>query len=173
MYTYVCYAYFVFLVFFLSFALIWEKLGHLPSWGQFGSPSPMDSGLSWSTHNSHGNSVSSIKKPPPGLANSLHSNPMRVGTIGSHLGRSNQSDAGISALHMGISGKGIPSYHAHSLPEYRNGSIPLYSSPVTMPTRTLPSHVTSHPDNEIVRLPTSSIDPSSFEHARGGNFGCL
>jgi hypothetical protein len=151
---------------------MWENVGHLPSWGQFGSPSPMDSSLSWSHHHSHGSSVSSMRKPPPAQANSLHSNPMRVGTIGSHLGRSNQSDASMSALHMGFSGKGIPSYHAHSLPEYRNGSIPIYSPPVPMSTRTLPSHTRT--ENEFVRLPTGSIEPPPmFEHTHRGKHNSM
>eukprot|EP00250_Pteridium_aquilinum_P017246 c23527_g1_i2 orf=613-3420(-) len=137
--------------------------GHLSSWGNFGSP--VENGHPRPVHHSLGTSVPSMTKSLPGLPVPSPSNHIRVGTIGSHLGRSNQMDAGLSSLPSGLGAHGVSSHHAHSLPEYSNGGMPFYNSPTPMPTRG-----TAHGplDSEGLRLPrANSSDVSLFEHAPG------
>lgn len=138
--------------------------GHLSSWGNFGSP--IENGPPRPLHHSLGTSVPSMTKSLPGLPVPSPSSHMRVGTIGSHLGRNNQIDAGLSSLPSGLGGQGVSSHHAHSLPEYSNGGMPFYSSPTPMPLRG-----TSHGPLDIEGLRLSranSSDVSLFEHAPGG-----
>ncbi|KAH7415067.1 hypothetical protein KP509_14G026200 [Ceratopteris richardii] len=134
--------------------------GHLSSWGNFGSP--VENGLSRPTQHNLG---SSFTKSLPGLPVPSASNHSRVGTIGSHLGRNSQMDADLSSLSVGLGGQGIPSHHAHSLPEFGNGGMPYYGSPAAMQVRG-----TTHGPlaSEGLRLPrANSSDVSLFEHAPG------
>ncbi|KAH7278183.1 hypothetical protein KP509_38G028500 [Ceratopteris richardii] len=133
--------------------------GHLSSWGSFGSP--VENSLSRSVHNSYG---SSLTKSLPGLPVPSASNNSRVGTIGSHLGRSNQMDTGLSGLFTNLSGHGVHPHHAHSLPEFSTHALPFYTSSTSVQTRGK-FHV---PLDSGVRLPkANSSDVSLFEHGPG------
>ncbi|MCO5614668.1 hypothetical protein L7F22_068952 [Adiantum nelumboides] len=133
--------------------------GHLSSWGSFGSP--VENGLSRPVHHSLGTSVT---KSLPGLPVPSPSSHGRIGTIGSHLGRNNHMDAGLSSVPSGLGGPGFPSNHAHSLPEFSNGGVPSYNSPTTLQMRGTHGPL----DSEGLRLPrANSSDVSLFEHAPG------
>jgi hypothetical protein len=62
-------------------------------------------------------------KPLNGASLPPHiSQPIRVGTIGSHVAQSNQMEAGHSLGHMGLSSHRLPP-HPHSLPEFGHGLV--------------------------------------------------
>lgn len=138
--------------------------GHPSSWGRFGSP--VDNGLSRTLHHSLGTLIPGLNKPLPGLPVNLPpSSSVRVGTIGSHLGRTNQVDASFSSLPTGVK---PPLHHAHSLPEYRNGTTPFYNHPVSIRGTTALHGV--HDGVEGLRLSRTTSgagNDSLFENAPG------
>ena len=130
--------------------------GHFSSWGHFGSP--IESGSHRPLQHPLGTSVPTNKNLP--------NLPIpRVGTIGSHLGRSTQIDVGLASLQPGSLGvKGVLSHHAHSLPAY---IMPFFNPSISTSIRVQPNG----PENENLRLPRTSSELSLFEHAPGGNNG--
>lgn len=145
--------------------------GHPSSWGHFGSP--IENGPSRSFHHPVATVVPGMNKTVPGLPVPLPlSNSMRVGTIGSHLGRNSQIDASLSPAPGGFTVKAIPHHHAHSLPEYGNGIMPFYNPPAPVSIRgAAPAHGT-HDGFEGLRLPRTTSagnDVSLFEHVPGAH----
>ncbi|XP_024384711.1 protein MEI2-like 5 isoform X2 [Physcomitrium patens] len=81
----------------------------------------------------HGN-FQSPNKPPsvPNFASHM-SQPIRVGTIGSHVGQANHMEAGGQSLgHGGMGGYRLPP-HPHSLPEFSKGAMNVgqFGTPVS------------------------------------------
>jgi hypothetical protein len=111
---------------------------------------------------------------PPHLSSSHLSAPVRVGTIGSHVG-TNQIEAAHSLGVVSLGMHGLPPQHPHSLPEYSNGIMnPINYNPAPGPGLGLNSGTPSRSREavEASRLQRSSSgtlnDPSTYDHLHGG-----
>ncbi|KAL2642446.1 hypothetical protein R1flu_010033 [Riccia fluitans] len=152
--------------------------GHPSQWGSVGNS--VDNTLR-SLHHSlpHGNFTPLVNKPVNGVAASLPphlSSPVRVGTIGSHIGQSSQIDAGHSLGHMSLGVHRLPPHHPHSLPENTNSimnSVNFSPAPGSGSAANNATALRSREAVEASRLQRSSSgtinDPSTFDHANGGH----
>ena len=108
------------------------------------------------------------------------SQPIRVGTIGSHVAQSNHMEAaGHSLGHIGLAGHRLPP-HPHSLPEYSKGPVnpghlaspgsgTSVSNPVIMRAREVRENMEG--GSRLQRTTSGAVsfsDTSSLEHTSGG-----
>ncbi|KAG0603579.1 hypothetical protein M758_10G104300 [Ceratodon purpureus] len=123
-------------------------------------------------------------KPLNGASLPPHiSQPIRVGTIGSHVAQSNQMEAGHSLGHMGLSSHRLPP-HPHSLPEFGHGLInpghltspgsgTSVSNAAVMRAREARETRDSMEGGSRLQRTTSGTgsfsDTSALEHASGGD----
>lgn len=155
--------------------------GHPSQWGS--ASSSVDSSSLRGSHSlSHGNFSQLVSKPlsgvaaslPPHLSSSHLSAPVRVGTIGSHVG-TNQIEAGHSLGHMGLGVHRLPPQHPHSLPEYSNGvmnSVNYSPAPGSVSAANSGTSLRSREVVEASRLQRTSsgtlTDLPTYDHANGG-----
>ncbi|KAG6554691.1 hypothetical protein Mapa_003709 [Marchantia paleacea] len=152
--------------------------GHPSQWGSVSSS--VDNPLR-SLHHSlpHGNFSPLVgKQSISGVAASLPphlSSPVRVGTIGSHVGQSNQIEAGHSLGHMSLGVHRLPPHHPHSLPEYSNSIMNSVNFSPAPGSGSAASNATALRSREaegsrLQRTSSGTInDPSTFDHANGGH----
>lgn len=134
------------LIFLLCFCL-----GNLSSWTQFGSP--LENSPLRTLHLALGTIAPSIDKPVP------QSTSLRVGTIGSHLGRMGSGDTSFSSTPAGSGLKAASPYRAHSLPDYGNSTMPFLKPPVPVPVRGV----------EVARSNYEMVDSLQLPRSTGGD----
>ncbi|CAM6089667.1 unnamed protein product [Calypogeia fissa] len=155
--------------------------GHPSQWGSVGSSVDGNS-LRGSHPIPHGNFSQIVSKPlsgvaaslPPHLSSSHLSAPVRVGTIGSHVG-TNQIEAGHSLGHMGLGVHRLPPQHPHSLPEYSNGVMSSVNYSPAPGSGSASSSGTTLRPREVVegsrlqRTSSGTLTDPAYDHANGGH----
>lgn len=125
--------------------------GNLSSWTQFGSP--LENSPLRTLHLALGTIAPSIDKPVP------QSTSLRVGTIGSHLGRMGSGDTSFSSTPAGSGLKAASPYRTHSLPDYGNSTMPFLKPPVPVPVRGV----------EVARSNYDMVDSLQLPRSTGGD----
>lgn len=100
------------------------------------------------------------------------SNSLRVGTIGSHLGRMSSVDNSFSSTVASVGLKAASPYRAHSLPDYSNNTLPFLKPPVPVPARGVEVARSTYDVVDSLQLPRSTsgdVDYASlYEQTSGG-----
>ncbi|MCO5567941.1 hypothetical protein L7F22_021637 [Adiantum nelumboides] len=136
--------------------------GNISSWTQFASP--LENSPLRTLHSALGTIAPNVDKLAP------NSGSLRVGTIGSHLGRMGSIDSAFSPMPAGA--KAASPYRAHSLPDQSNSSLPFSKPPVPFPVRSGEVSRSSYDVLDSLQIPRSSAFgngdfPSVYERTSG------